>query len=520
MLAFASEILTKKLSRLIIGQESAIESVILAVCENFEAYASGRSEKINNILLMGPTGSGKTEMSRKLSIVLKVPFVKVTIADYTLTGYHGRDPQEIAAVDFKEVLTEEHCKRINEYRNRFFFHKKTVEVLKSLDIPPLRYKIALEFLSATVFLEQEEVIEEIFSKYGTRAEIKNAIKDTIYVLNEIKKSFKTLKPDSIDFKYFREKPFGIIFVDEIDKILIKERNDGASFYRPLQNFMLTMIEGAVVTSENGDFGRAQIDTSHITFILAGAFSEHSPDEFIPELKGRLNVKVRIKELEFEDYLKIANLQKFDIPEVVKDKLVVVEPTATIEIARICEELNGMEYLGARRLKEIVSKVNRAINRELRSGSSFPIVVDGNFVRWAVSFEPPCEEIFFTRSNMNCEAISSSDSKKISELKVKEHINDSLVKELVSYYEEMLREREGKLELGRILNSVIGTHLRKRDSKGKTVLEYLIEKGVIKAIDKTTSRWLKRNFEKKTLKRILKRVNIVEDEFPEDMLFEI
>lgn len=495
MLTFASEYLTKKLSKFVIGQKTAIETITSAVCENFEAFALKKPMKMNNILLMGPTGSGKTEIARNISKIISAPFLRTTMTDYTLTGYKGRDPQEIVAVDFKEIITHDHYKRICDQRSKFLYRKKAVEILKEIEVSPLKFIVALEFAAATVFLEEEEVIEAIFAKYGTRKEVADAIEDIRYTLKEVEKFYEIEK---ISEPMFQQKPFGIVFIDEIDKILIKERNDDAFFYRPLQEFILTMIEGTVVTSEDG-----KIDTSHITFILAGAFSQHSPEDFIPELKGRLNIKVKIRELQFEDYLKIAKTQKFEIPEVLKDKLVIVEPSALIEVARICEEMNRHEYLGARRLKEIISKVNRAIKWELQDFNALPITINASFVRWAVSFEPPNEEFTLPVPK---ELPKSSSSGKVSRSKIKEKVKDALIKDLVFKYEEIMKSLEHRLtHLG--LFGHLKEVLTKKDSKGKSVLEYLVERGAIKEINRSTLSSLKKELGEKVIRRIKKSVKV-------------
>ena len=507
MLTFASGYLTEKLSRLVIGQKAAIESVTSAICENFEAFALEKPLKLNNILLIGPTGSGKTELARSISKELNIPFVRTTMSDFTLTGYRGRDPQEIVTVDFREILTEKHCEIINTLRENYFFRKKAVEILKILETSPLKFKIALEFCAATVFFNEDEVVESIFSKYGRDKHVIGAIDDARFMIREVERSFKVLTPPPVAFSDFVKRPFGIVFIDEIDKILIKERDDGATFYRPMQEFILTMIEGANVTSER-EFEKAEIDTSHITFILAGAFSEHSPDEFIPELKGRLNVKVRVRKLKFEDYLKIAKLQNFDIPEILKDKLVVVEPDATVEIAKICEELNDREYLGARRLKEIVSKVNLAIKRELQNSNSFPITVNADFVRWAVSFVPPHNEVFISTPLKSSQ--DSAPVKRIPKLKARRQIREVLIKELVSYYEKLLDCYDGMLEIS-VISPFSKNHLVKKDSNGKSVLEYLVEKGAVKKIAKSALESFRQALGKDFIERVSKKVEIIDDE---------
>ncbi len=505
MLAFASEYLTKKLSKFVVGQNVAIGKITSAVCENFEAFALKEPRKRNNILLMGPTGSGKTEIARNISRIINVPFLRTTMSDFTLTGYRGRDPQEIVTVDFKEVVTHEHYNRICDQRKRFLYRKKALEILKDLGISPFEFSIALKFAAATVFSEEEEVVEYILAKCGNRKEVINAVETINYVIEEVKKFYEV---EDIPESSFQRKPFGIVFIDEIDKILIKERDDGASFYRPLQEFILTMVEGALITSEDG-----KIDTSHITFILTGAFSQHSPEDFIPELKGRLNVKVRIKELQFENYLKILKVKNFNIPEILKDKLVIVESNALTEVAKVCEEMNKKEYLGARRLTEIISKVNRAINWELQN-FNVPITVNASFIRWAISFEPPDEDFNFSVPK---ELPKCTSSKKITKSKIRKKIKDIAIKELVTKYEEKMKILDYRLTSFLLIRD-IKKDLTKKDSKGKSVFEYLVEKGAIKEISRQALDSIKKELGEKVIKKVEELVKITGEDEIENMEF--
>jgi len=515
MLSFASEYLTYKLSKHIIGQESAIETIVSAICENLEAFFTGKPLKINNILLMGPTGSGKTEIARNISKILNAPFIRTTMADYTLTGYRGRDPQEIVAVDLKSKITEKHYIGIRDLRNKFLIRKKAIEMYKEIEPSPLKFRIALDFAAISVFAEKEEAVNFILSKYQTRSEVVDAIEEILFIIREVE---ELQEIEEISFSTFEERPFGIVFIDEIDKILIKERTDGAEFYRPLQQFILTMIEGTVVTHEDG-----RIDTSHITFILAGAFSQHSPEDFISELKGRLNVKVKIRKLQFEDYLKIATNQRFEIPEIVKDKLVAVEQSALIEMAKLCEEMNEQEYLGARRLKEIFSKVNRAIKWEIQSNDTFPVIINDSFVRWAVLSEIPCKTyIHSVQKGELWEKLKNFPLRKTSRNKteMKGKVRDFLIKELINKYEKMMEDLDYRLSFMDEEGSFepqwdLVRILTKRDSKGKLILEYLIEKGVIREIEKNTFEFLVRRLEDREISRIKEMVEIVIEVDPED-----
>ncbi|WP_456342587.1 AAA family ATPase [Thermovibrio sp.] len=491
MLTYASSYISKKLNEFIVGQESAVEDIASAVCENFEAFALQKDIKPHNILLMGPTGSGKTQISRSISKVLDVPFVQTCISDYTLTGYKGRDVQEIVAVDFKKALTPENLLKLSQMARDVLVKKKAIEILKKAKPSPLEFLVGLEFCAATVFLSEDEVIEELFNKFGKEKWVEETVKNLKWLISYV------IEGDFVKFnqKSIYNRPFGIVFIDEIDKILIDERDgDSESFYRPLQNFILAMVEGTVVTHEEG-----KIDTTFLTFILSGSFSQSSPDELIPELKGRLDVKAKVRKLGFRDYLEILKRQRFEIPEVIEGILVDVKESALVEIARVCEELNNKEYLGARRLKEIVSQVNRVLKVELKDINALPITVNDKFVRWAVSFK------------LSKELLTKTISKPIEDVNtnLKEKLRDALVKELVKNYENLMKERGYKLsQIG--FFGINPEHIFKKDSTGKSVLEYLIERGAIKKISRSSAKVIKENLGEEVFRRIKEQVKLYKE----------
>lgn len=516
MLTFASYAVAEKLSRHVVGQRAAVEDVVSAICENMEAFFLEKPMKVNNILLYGPTGSGKTELARSITKVLDIPFLKETMNDFTLTGYKGRDPQEIVTRDFKKLITSEEVKAISEKREKFLVRKEALEVLKESDLSSIEFLIALEFASSTVFMTEEEALSILRGKYRGRESLVDSVASMVnIVLWDFEGNINI--GHAIDEAEFRSKPFGVVFIDEIDKILINERDGySESFYRPLQEFILTMVEGSVVTHE--DWG--SIDTSHITFILAGAFINHSIDEIIPELKGRLNVRVKVRELGYEDYLEIARLQKLEIPEILSGKVVEIRDGVFEEVARICEELNAEEYLGARRIKEVISKVNRAIKKELTffSGEE-PLVIDKSFVRWAVSFDSSrstdCQGVSVFSDFSRDSGLGKSKLNKTKMKEIKKRLRDKIFRDLVEKYRRKIEEFSGKLTVA-FPFSVNVKELKFKNSEGKTVIEYLVEKGILKEMTEGNFRFLKKKLSKRIVDNISR--HLVVRKFPDDIDF--
>ena len=191
---------------------------------------------------------------------------------------------------------------------------------------------------------------------------------------------------------------------------------------------------------------------------------------------------------------------------------IVEPSALIEVARICEEMNEREYLGARRLEEIISKVNRAIKWELKDFNALPITLDAHFVRWAVSFEPP-NEVFNEYFIPSVSKGSSKNplSKRALKRKIRKEIKDILVKELVSKYEKIMKELGYRLS-DLVLLGQFREVLVEKDSKGKSVFEYLVEKGAIKEISEGALDSFKEELGEKIIRKIKESVNVtVEDD---------
>jgi len=362
MIYLASSFVAEKVSQKVVGQEEAVWRLTRAILESLDGFVTGKGGK-KNALLTGPTGSGKSELARELGKLLKVPVVRVSITDYTLTGYKGRDPQEILLEDFRREY-ERKRGEFREFLTEVLTYYEALEYLKEL---PLEERLELARFGALLCFGRAE--EE---KKPEKADLFLSMVEFLRGDSRIRDKVEEL---------LNGPPFGVVVVDEFDKVLIEESQYG--FYQHLQSHLLTMIEGGVVTREKSK----AMDSSNVVFVLAGSFYQASPEELIPELKGRLQVRVNLKKLELEDYERIAKglFSRGELPGLVGE--VEVEESFFRELARICHLENQKEYLGARRLRLLLDAVEEALNWELSRAPS-EVKLTGNFLRWALNFSLP------------------------------------------------------------------------------------------------------------------------------------
>ncbi len=392
MTNFSPREIVSELDRYIIGQEDAKKAVAVALRNRWRRMQVPqhlREEIVpKNILMVGPTGVGKTEISRRLAKLAKAPFIKVEATKFTEIGYVGRDVESIIR-DLVEVALhstrEEMRKAVNakaelaaedrvlealvgasaseETRQKFRkllrenqLNDREVEIsvldnsnpsMPTIDIPGMPG-------ASMGMISLSDIIGKPFGdKYKTK---KMKVGDAYKVLME-EESDKLLDEDTVTKAAIKSvENDGIVFIDEIDKITGKDDRRGGDVSREgVQRDLLPLIEGTSVSTKYG-----MVKTDHILFICSGAFHISKPSDLLPELQGRLPVRVELKALTHNDFVRILTEPEANLIEqyvaLLKTENVDLEfePEAIDKIADVAVQINeNVENIGARRLHTVL-----------------------------------------------------------------------------------------------------------------------------------------------------------------------
>lgn len=422
--------IVSELDRYIIGQRKAKRAVAIALRNRWrrqQVPADLRDEIApKNILMIGPTGVGKTEIARRLARLAQAPFIKVEASKFTEVGYVGRDVESMVR-DLVE-LSINMVKQEARERIRLKAREQAEERVLDLLLPPspprpgfsgeaepalanqnTREKMR-SMLRAGKLDDREVEIEvtktampfiEVMAPQGME-EMENQLKDLFSNLMPKKTKKRRLKvPEALEFleqeeadklvdmeavvreAVDRAEQSGIIFIDEIDKIASRDGVHGPDVSRQgVQRDLLPLVEGCTVNTKYG-----MVHTDHILFVASGAFHMAKPSDLIPEFQGRFPIRVELDPLTQEDFVRILTeprnallMQYVALLETEKVRLA-FQPDAAEEIARIAAVVNERtENIGARRLHTVVERLLEDLSFDGPELSGKEVKVDAQYVK--------------------------------------------------------------------------------------------------------------------------------------------
>jgi ATP-dependent HslUV protease ATP-binding subunit HslU len=407
--------IVSELDRYIIGQKDAKRAVAIALRNRWRRLrleGMMREEVLpKNILMIGPTGCGKTEIARRLARLANAPFLKVEATKFTEVGYVGRDVEQIVR-DLVEIgisLVKETKRKDVEARAQLAAEERIVTALVGANSSAATRDAFRRKLRAGE-LEDKEIEVEIASSSGTSMPMfdlpnmpgasvgaislgdifgkpsrakqqKLLVKDArAPLLTE--ESEKLLDQDEIVRLAIREvENNGIVFLDEIDKICAKDGRSGDVSREGVQRDLLPLIEGTTVATKHGS-----VKTDHILFIASGAFHVAKPSDLLPELQGRLPIRVELSSLDEDDFRRILTQPEASLVKQYRALLetegVTLDFTADAidALARVAVQVNSsVENIGARRLQTVMERVLDEVSFTAGDHSGQVVTVDGAYV---------------------------------------------------------------------------------------------------------------------------------------------
>ena len=417
MTVFSPREIVSELDRFIIGQNDAKRAVAIALRNRWRRQQldeSLRDEVMpKNILMIGPTGVGKTEISRRLAKLAGAPFIKVEATKFTEVGYVGRDVEQIIR-DLVEVgigLGRERKRQEVKAKAHLSAEDRVLDALVGSTASPATRDSFRKKLREGLLDDKEIEIEVADTGSGMPLDIPGMPGANIGVLNlsdmlgkamgkrtkkiktTVKQSYQQLIEDEAD-KLIDDEQIareavravendGIVLLDEIDKIAAKNGGMGAGVSREgVQRDLLPLVEGTTVATKYGP-----VKTDHVLFIASGAFHVSKPSDLLPELQGRLPIRVELRALTKEDFRRIlteteASLIKQYVALMGTEQVELSFTDDAIDaLAGVAVDLNAsVENIGARRLQTVMERVLDTISFEAPDQSGTTYVIDADYVR--------------------------------------------------------------------------------------------------------------------------------------------
>jgi ATP-dependent HslUV protease ATP-binding subunit HslU len=406
--------IVSELDRFIIGQKEAKRAVAVALRNRWrrKRLADDLRDEVypKNILMIGPTGVGKTEISRRLAKLAKAPFLKVEATKFTEVGYVGRDVDSIVRDLVDVAINDTRARMREEVKARA--HKaaedRVIEALAGkdareqtremfrgklkrgeLDDTMIEIEVvdagpAMPMMAGMPGMEtQMQGLQDLFKAFGQRGARKRMTVAQSYDVLIGQEADKLLDDEAVKAAALEAvQENGIVFLDEIDKICARSDARGADVSREgVQRDLLPLIEGTTVSTKYGP-----VKTDHVLFIASGAFHIAKPSDLLPELQGRLPIRVELSPLSEEDFVRIltetenALTRQYAGLMGTEGVAVSFTPDGIAALARIAAEVNrSVENIGARRLYTVMERVFEELSFTAPDRDGEAVVVDSAFV---------------------------------------------------------------------------------------------------------------------------------------------
>ncbi|HEY9078611.1 ATP-dependent protease ATPase subunit HslU [Magnetovibrio sp.] len=423
MSSFTPREIVSELDRFIIGQNDAKRAVAVALRNRWRRQQISddmRDEIVpKNIMMIGPTGVGKTEIARRLAKLADAPFIKVEATKFTEVGYVGRDVEQIVRDLVESAVHMVREKHKNQVRARAELaaedrvldalvgdhaseatRQKFRKMLREGDLDDKEIEIQVRDAGgngAPAFdipgmpgaqIGMINLTDMFGGAFGAQLKPKKMSVAASYDILVAEEADKLVDEEALSKEAITKVEMGgIVFLDEIDKIAVRAERSGGDVSREgVQRDLLPLIEGTTVSTKRGP-----VKTDHILFIASGAFHVAKPSDLLPELQGRLPIRVELQALTRDDLVRILKepesslIRQYTALMAVEGVTLDITDDAIEELATLAAEINAsMENIGARRLHTVMEKLLEEISFEASERNGETVVIDASNVRDTVS----------------------------------------------------------------------------------------------------------------------------------------